>query len=188
MKPETQQQENQVTHQYNDKFATLEKKNQFVLGLVEGCKEIWTSNIYSVQADEVTFDATTLWTLCEQSKDIYKLVNNLQYQIHANIPEVYAKIEDVSMDGITVRLIDRATMEQPFVEKWLQSKVQQRYSELTFDRLESFYKTQPLWVQHKHNFLKFLKRIFETIKKVTQELLSYKIDKRSKKVILQYAS
>ena len=187
--PELTEQNNERLYQQftNVKLVNPEKNRQVVHGLVLSCQNAWATNHGEVKKDEIIVDVSSLWKTCIQAKDIYKLANCLQYQIHSNLPEVYAKV-DVSLDCITVRLIDRATMKQPFVEEWLHTKVQQKHSEFTFDKLEGFYKTQPIWVQRKHNFIKFIKQLFETVKKVTKELLSFKIDKQSKKVLLQYAS
>ena len=102
------------------------------------------------------------------------------------MPDVYAKVSG-SCGEVTVQLIDKATMPPPFVEQWLTSKVNQRYTELTFTKLESFYKAQPVWEQRKHNFIDFVKTLFELVKKTIEHLLSFKIDKQGKKVILQYS-
>ena len=171
------------------KLANPEKNFQLVQGLVLSCKNAWSENMNQKEnnKDEITIDASSLWKVCVQRKDIYKLANNLQYQIHCNMPEVYAKIY-ASCDQVTVRLINKLTMKTPFVEVWLTTKVNQRQTELTFDKLESFYKIQPVWVQRKHDFIRFLKNLFETVKNSVEHLLSFKIDRYEKKVILQYAS
>lgn len=186
--PELTEQKNERLYKQfaNIKLANPEKNRQVVQGLVISCQTAWEANYGSTKSNEISVDVSSLWKTCVQGKDIYKLANCLQYQIHMHIPEVYAKV-DVQLDCITVRLIDRATMKPPFVEEWLRSKVQQKHAEFAFDKLESFYKTQPVWVQRKHNFITFVKNLFNAVKKATKELLSFKIDKQSKKVVLQYA-
>lgn len=170
------------------KLPNPAKKAQLVLGLVSSCEKAWKCNLEQKEnsADEITVDVSSLWKVCEYKKDIYKLANNLQYQIHVTIPNVYAKVS-ASCEEITVLLINKASMQPPFVEEWLTSKVNQKQTELTFDKLESFYKTQPAWVQRTQNFIKFIKNLFEKIRQKFDNLLGFKIDKQEKKVILQYA-
>jgi hypothetical protein len=186
--PELTEQKNERLYQQftNVKLANPEKNRQVVQGLVISCQNAWEANDGTTKSNEISVDVSSLWKTCVQEKDIYKLANCLQYQIHMHIPAVYAKL-DVQLDCIIVRLIDRTTMKPPFVEKWLHSKVQQKHSEFAFDKLESFYKTQPVWMQRKHNFITFVKNLFNAVKEVAKELLSFKIDKQSKKVVLQYA-
>ena len=178
---------NSISRLEQVKLTNPEKNSQLVQGIVVSCEAAWRLRTQEeAETNEVVVDASSLWKVCSQRKDIYKLANSLQYRIHCEMHEVYAKI-DVSCDEVTVTLISLATMKTPFVEEWLTSKINQRQTELTFNKLESFYKTQPVWVKHRHDFMKFLKTLFETVKKIAEHLVSYKIDKQEKKIILQYA-
>ena len=191
--PELQEQQREKQPQLQMVYAKLpstERNNKFISGLVLACKTAWSTNMEQQEAkDEITVEATSLWKICVNEKDIYKLANSLQYHIHTDVPEVYAKI-DVSHNEVLVRLIDRDTITPPFVKEWLNMKVKQRETIFSFDKLESFYKSQPRWVQHKYKFLEFIEVLFNVVKDTNEDLVTFKfkINKKEKRVDVLYSS
>jgi hypothetical protein len=165
------------------KLSNPERNTQLVKGLVVACEKAWESNLSKKEnaVDEITVDVSSLWKACVQKNDIYKLANNLQYRIHITMPNVYAKVF-AACDKITVQLIDKASIQPSFIEEWLAKQ-----TELTFHKLESFYKTQPDWVQRQHSFYKFIANTFEAVKQIVKHLFYFKIDRQEKKVILVYS-